>query len=166
MNLKKNLSVLLFFGVVSIIFTYPLIFKLSTHIPAFESTDEPFGALWNFWYNSFALTNGMPVTSCPWIAAPFGIPDTTSAYFVWDLINKTLSVSLGYILAYNVQIIISYLLAGFFMYLLIWYITRDTLVGLLAGIIYAFCPYHAVRTWQHLGLAIIQWMPLYKLTLS
>lgn len=163
--MKKVLLITLIFLVLTGIFTYPLLFKLTTHIPAFESTDESFGALWNFWYNSFSVSNGLPLTSCAWIAAPFGIPETASAYYVWDFINRNLSVIFGYVFAYNIQVVISYILAGLFMYLLSWHITRNTLASLLAGIIYAYCPYHAVRTWQHLGLALIQWMPLYILTL-
>jgi len=165
MNLKKILLITLIFLVLTGIFTYPFIFKLSTHIPAFETTDEPFGALWNFWYSAFSISNHLPGSSCAWIAAPFGMHNTASAYYVWDAINKILSLAVGNILTYNLQIIFSYLLSGLFMYLLLWHLTKNALASLVAGIIYAFCPFHAVRTWQHLGLAMIQWMPLYILTL-
>mgnify|MGYP001618118621 CR=1 FL=1 len=65
----------------------------------------------------------------------------------------------------NFLILSSFLWAGLFTFLLTRYLTQNTLGAVFSGIVYAFCPYHFARAWQHLGLAEIQWMPLYLFAL-
>lgn len=61
--------------------------------------------------------------------------------------------------AYNALLWLSFPLAGLTMYLLCWSVTRHRAASLLAGLAYAYCPYHFAHTTQ-LSLASIQWLPL------
>ena len=147
------------------IFTYPLIFKFTSYIPAFYSTDEPYAALWHFWWLAYSHQQHLISTTTSFIAAPFGFTFAPSGYYLWGNINKILSIVLNNIVAYNIQVVLSYMLSFWFMFLLVKKITKNYLSSIFSALIYTFCPYHAVRTWQHLGLAQIQWIPLYLLSL-
>jgi len=145
--------------------TFPLIFRLFRCIPGFLSTDEPYGLLWYWWWLKFSLLNHLNPFHTSFLAAPQGIAMPLSIYPLWTLFNFAVNFLTNESFTYNLQVIASFLLSGYFMYRLAHYITRNKPAALLAGIFYAFCPYHFIRSWQHLGLAQIQFIPLYLLLL-
>lgn len=160
----KILKVAIIFLLLTIIFTYPLMIKINSYIPGFQSTDEPYAALWHFWWQSYSQKHHLNSTNINMIAAPFG-KVLEKGYLYWNIINKSIAVATNPIFTYNIQVIFSYILSGLFAYFLAFFVLKNRIAALFSGIIFSFCPYHAVRTWQHLGLAQIQWMPLYLLCL-
>lgn len=156
--------ILLLFLLLTVLATFPLVFRIKSVIPGFEYTDEPFSALWNFWWLKFSFIQHLDGARYTTVAAPFGM-DGRSGYPLWNFINQWLSIITDNVVAYNIEVLFSFIAAAFFTYLLTFYITRNKAAGIISGIIYAFCPYHFVRSWQHLGLAQIQWIPLYALAL-
>ena len=163
---KRFFYILGFYLILTAIFTFPLVFKLKSYILGTYTSDEPFGWLSYFWWLKYAFQNHLPYTKYSVIAAPFGID--ISSYIIypfWNAFTKWLSVFVGYILSYNIQILFSFALSGVTMFYLAFAVTKDKISSLFSGVIYAFCPYHFARAWQHLSLAQIQWMPLYLLSL-
>ncbi len=156
---------LLLFVILTSIFTFPLVFKAVNYIPGFNCTDEIYGALWNFWWLKYISAHHLPESSCSLIAAPFGIGSTESGYPIWNFINKWLTIFTSNIFTYNFETLFSFLASAAFMYYLVLYLSKDRISSVFSAIIYAFCPYHFARAWQHLGLAQTQWMPLYILAL-
>ena len=63
------------------------------------------------------------------------------------------------VLAQNVLILASFVLAGYGTYLLVTDLTGSRLAGLIAGIVFAFCPYRMEKT-VHLPFVSNQWLPL------
>ena len=63
------------------------------------------------------------------------------------------------ILAQNVLILASFVLAGYGTYLLVSDLTGSRLAGVVAGLIFAFCPYRMEKT-IHLPFVSNQWLPL------
>lgn len=63
------------------------------------------------------------------------------------------------ILAHNATLLATLALSGFAMYYLAWYLFHTFTGSLLAGIVYAFAPYHIAQR-EHAGLLAIQWLPL------
>jgi hypothetical protein len=64
--------------------------------------------------------------------------------------------------AYNFSALVSFILAGWAMYLWIRHLTREEGAGLVAGTIYAFFPFHMAHyIIGHLNLCAIQWLPFY-----
>ncbi|TRZ96081.1 hypothetical protein D4R78_02100 [bacterium] len=162
----KTTVIYVFFMLLTLLTTYPLIFKIKNHIPGFYSTDEPYAALWNFWWIKYAWVKGLSSHDYSTLAVPFGINYLEfSIYPVWEFINKWLSIFTSNFITYNLEVLLSFMLAGICMYSLAHFLTKSRMCGILSGVIYAFCPYHFARAWQHLGLAQIQWMPLYLLSL-
>ena len=159
---KYNLVIVaIIISILICLMLFPLISNFTKYIPGFHSTDESYAALWNFWWLSKTHADKLPIDACPLIAAPFDLGYCKNVYFLWNLINKWLTVFTSNIVAYNTEIVFSFLLAAFFVYLLAYHICRNVFASFLSAVIYAFCPYHFVRSWQHLGLAQIQWMPLF-----
>ena len=69
----KNKFIILFiiFGLIMVM-TYPLVIKITTHIPGFFSTDESYGSLWESWRIQYSVFNHLPVRKTLLIAYPFG----------------------------------------------------------------------------------------------
>ncbi len=164
--MKKNIVILGLFLFLTILTTFPLVFNINNHISGFHSTDEPFAALWNFRWLKYSWIKGLAAYEYSTVAAPFGINYIKySIYPLWWSTNKWLSILTNNVITYNLEVLLSFVLSGLFMYYLANYLLQDKTSAILAGIIYSFCPYHFARAWQHLGLAQIQWMPLYILAL-
>lgn len=170
MKIVNNVSVVrlalvsLLFILLTGILTFPLVFKFNSYIPGFSSTDEPYGALWHFWWMKYSIANHLDTSDIKMIAAPFG-QIMNSGYVYWNSINKLLLQISNPVFAYNIQVLAGFLLAGIITYMLVFFILKDSSAALFSAIIFAFCPYHFTRSWQHLGLSFIQWMPLYILSL-
>jgi len=145
-----------------IILTYPLAFKISTHIPGFFSTDEPYTFLWESWRIKYSITNAVPLKVTNLISYPFGADLYSAGLFqyLWIGIFCFFSLITTPALAYNLQLILNFLLTGVFTYLLVFRLTGNKLSAILSGIIFAFCPYQFVRAWQHFSLTYNQWIPL------
>lgn len=160
----KSIIICILIILITALITFPLILKMDSYIPGFFSTDESFAALSNFWWLKHAFIHHFNDTHYSGIAVPFGM-DVKSGYPLWNAINKWLSILTNHIFAYNLEIFFSFFASAFFMYYLTFSLTKNTTSGIFSAIIYAFCPYHFARVWQHLGLAQIQWMPLFLLAL-
>lgn len=141
--------------------TYPLVFKINTHIPGFFSTDESYSVLWGSWFIKFCHLNHLSIKSTDFIAYPFGVDFYTNKpiTYIWFTINYLLSILTTPVFTYNLQVIFSFLLAAVFSYLLVWYLTKDKFASFFSGIAFGFCPYLFVRSWQHLGETYIWVMP-------
>ena len=164
--MKKIIILILLFSFITAAMTYPLAFKMNSYIPGFHSTDEPYAALWNFWWFKYAFKHHLEGHYYSTLAAPFGLDvGKTALYPLWEFLCRWLSILTEMVLSFNIQMLLSFILAGIIMYYLVLYLTGEVFVSLFAAFAYAFCPYHFARAWQHLGLAQIQWMPLFIFTL-
>lgn len=63
------------------------------------------------------------------------------------------------LLAYNLTLLLTLALSGFFIYCLAWHCVRSRTAGVIAGIVFAFAPYHLAQI-DHAGLLAVQWLPL------
>ncbi|MCM8765635.1 MAG: YfhO family protein [Candidatus Omnitrophica bacterium] len=161
--MNKNILVAIIYIFLITLLTFPLAFKITTHIPGFFSTDEPFAALWNAWRIKYSIKNHLSLFSTDLINYPFGISlykQPTYISYLWMFWFHLLSLLTTPVLTWNIQVLINIFLSAFFGYLLVSYLTKSRLAGLLSGIIFGFCPYQFVRIWQHLGLTYNQWLPL------
>ena len=71
---------------------------------------------------------------------------------------------LGIILTYNIFILGSFILNAYVTFILVRHFTQDSAAGLIAGVIFAFFPYHMVRSLAHLNLLTSGFcIPLYIL---
>ena len=146
---------------------YPLVFNMGRYIPGFNSSDEPFAVISELWLFKYCQQKGLDLKKCDFTAYPFGVNlrDYTGSSYLWESIKKGLTFLTNHIFTFSLLVLLSFVFAGWFTYLLVYWITRSNPAAIFSGIIFAFCPYHFARSWQHLALSQIQWMPLYLLSL-
>jgi hypothetical protein len=164
--MKRMVLVLLLFSALTAVLTFPLVFNMNKCIPGTSETTESFATLWGGWKLKYAFINRLDLDGYQFNAYPFGQPVINDIAFPAGIfIIKWLSILTNEILMYNILTLLSFLLSAFFVFILVYYLSGNSLAAFFSGIIYAFCPYHFARAWQHFGLAQIQWLPLYVFSL-
>ncbi|MFA5089674.1 MAG: hypothetical protein WC510_01415 [Candidatus Omnitrophota bacterium] len=159
--MKKNILAFIGFTVLTIVMTYPLFFKITDHIAGFSSTDEP--SVWYFWWLKYAYLHKIPSSFSLFVSAPFGfdLGIFQRLYPICIGIRKLLVIPFNEFVAWNLEILAGFILSAFFVYLTTRYLVKDRTAAFFSGIIFAFCPYHFVRAWQHIGFSQTQWLALF-----
>ena len=163
--MKKHIFALAAFTGLTFLWFFPVVFRLGSACPAFSSSDELLAAIWSYWHLKYSLVHHASFFFTDFLAYPFGIKIFELFSFVYLGLVYLLSFVFNYIAVYNVQVLLNFVLTGFFTYLLAYRLTASRMAGLVSGMIFAFCPQHFIRSWQHITLSYFQWMPLYILTL-
>ena len=83
-----------------------------------------------------------------------------------DLPGRFLARAFGPVIAYNLVVLATFPLAAATAYLLGRHLLGSHLAALVAGLSYAFMPFHLMQAGGHPHIAQIQWLPLYFLALS
>ena len=82
-----------------------------------------------------------------------------------DLPGRALTPLIGPVPAYNLVVLISFPLAAAAAYLLARYVLVSHLAAMVAGLAYAFLPFHVMQAGGHPHIAQTQWVPMYLLAL-
>jgi hypothetical protein len=163
-NLLIDFAVILGYLLLTLLLTYPLSFKIATHIPggSFDALQN----VWNLWWFKYASVD---LHSNPFYTNLVYHPTGVSLLFhTFNPFNAILSVPLqmifGLIVSYNIIILFAFVVAGYGAYLLAKYITQDAAAAFIAGVIFAFSPSHFAHTaGGHLQVLSIEWIPFYVL---
>lgn len=160
-SMRKKFLVIGIFVLLIVAITFPLVFKITTYIPGFFSTDELVSNLWDSWEIKYSLENNLTSSHASLTAYPFGQDFSSPSFhgYIWSGLIHILSKFTTPVFALNLQIILNLFLSAFFSYLLIFYLTQNRLVSFFGGLIFGFCPYQFTHVWQHLGLTYNQWIP-------
>jgi hypothetical protein len=152
----------LYFTILSVIFTYPLVWRMNNSVVGQIGDNIYF--IWLIrWYNQALFI----LHTNPFYIAHLNYPegwyiatsDTVPAAMIYTL---PLSWIGGATWAYNASMLLSFILSGLFMYLWIKESTGSRWSGLLSGTLFAFVPNHVEHfVAGHLSLASMQWFPLY-----
>ena len=158
-------AVLLFYVICSLIFTYPLICRLTTHVPGALGNDTAV-AIWSLWWGKKALLSGQSPFFTDLILYPYGV----SLIFHGMVLSKALlaaplHIALPPWAVYNAAVILAFPVAGCGMYLLARHLTASTPAAWIAGLIYGFSPYMIARSFGHLNYLSSEWIPFYILCL-
>lgn len=171
---KRHSSAILFFAVVTLLVSLPAVFNLTTHI--IGSGGDPWQTLWRFEQKTSQLTAAMTTHQLGAYAAEEffggGLPRLVNLS-VWPWL--WLHVLVGEPLAYNLIWLLSYVVAGYAMYLLMhWLLSSHIqsknsvinsqqeviMASVLAGLYYMLLPYHVAHSFGHFGAMQVQWLPL------
>ena len=162
---RFSLPVLLSYLLCSLVFTYPLVLHLTTHVPGEVEGDVPV-YIWNLWWMQQALSEGISPLFCDYIFAPYG---ASLAFHAFVFLKAFIAIPLQWFCtawtAYNMLILATFALAGWGMFLLARHLTGDSRAAWLAGLVYAFSPYMLTRGTGHLNYLSGEWIPLYALCL-
>ena len=154
---RQRFFPLCLYTAISLAYAWPLVNRFSTHL-AGDGFDM-YVFQWDNWWIIHALRTGQNPHHTQMIFYPLG----ADLYFhsfswlntgVWWLLRNFV----GNVAAYNFTVWWSWPLAGVGAYLLALEVTNDRRAALIAGLVYAFYPYHFAQR-NHLNLLSIQWVP-------
>jgi hypothetical protein len=121
---------------------------------------------WATWWTRKALKNGLNFYHTNYILYPRGASLVFHSFsHVNSVISLLVAPLIGGLAAYNVTVLLAFALSGFNMYLPVKHLTGIRAAAFVAGLVYAFNPYHMSET-IHLHLVSTQWMPLFMLSLT
>ena len=154
---------LVYFTVMSIIMTYPLITKMGTAALGGGGGDGTY-FIWLVGWVQKAL---FQLRIYPFFARYMNYPQgwnlaTTDITPAMVAIAMPGSLLFGPTWGFNFAMLLSFILSGWAMYLWVKHLTGDPIAGLVAGTVFAFLPYRMVHfAVGHLSLAGTQWFPFY-----
>jgi hypothetical protein len=151
-----------YFVILSIIMTYPLIAKMGSAAAGAGGDGSYF--IWLVgWYQKALFQLKISPFFAPYLNYPQGwdlaTTDVTPAMVALALPGSLL---FGPTWGYNLAMLLSFILSGWGMYLWVKHLTDDPFASLVAGTVFAFLPYRMVHfIVGHLNLAGTQWFPFY-----
>ena len=161
-DIKINFFILIFFALSAIIFTFPVVFNMSSSMYGkFYNTDLR-GAIWNLWWGKYAILNHMNYNQCPFLAAPFGI-DLSQAPVSWIVkaVFGAMLIFFNPAFCFNFLALVSFVLCGYFTFKLVYFLLNDINAALAASFIFTFSPYHLNKVMEFGFFFIGNWFVLY-----
>jgi hypothetical protein len=162
--LRKNSTDIVILGVytvLTLVLTWPLTANMSTTL-AGDDVDVLINP-WADWWTKKALTKGLDLYYTDYMFYPQG---TSLVFHSFSHVNTAISLLLAPIVgqfpAYNVAILMTYVVSGFGMYLLTKYLTNCRPAAVFSGVVFAFHPYHLFQS-SHPVLVTTQFIPLFVL---
>lgn len=146
------------FGLLSLAWTWPLATRLSTRI-AHDAGDPVLNA-WILWWT----TQAVPFTERWWnppifYPAPGALALSEHLFGIAVFTAPLHAVGFNPAAAYNIAVILTCWLSGYFAYLLGKQLTGSTFGGIVCGVAFGCAPYRAGQL-AHLQVLAAQWMPL------
>jgi len=156
--------IFLAFLALAVFWTWPLASHLSSRIP--HDAGDPVLNIWLLWWNAHSV----PFSS-RWWNPPMFFPMTGALALsehlagIGVIVTPLQLLHANALAAYNIALILSFALSGFFTFLLVSHLLRSErdsvrhLGALSAALAYGFGPYRAGQL-AHLQVLTSQWMPL------
>ncbi len=147
----------------SLVITFPLIFQMGTHLHGSGAYGDSYQNMWYMWWYGRALEQGLDPSRSNLMYALLPdvqvlISSVLNGVLMWPFVRL-----FGAVAAFNLAVLISFPLAGFWTYRLADFLLegRSRGAAFAAGFFFAFSTYHLSRTEGHLGLVTVQWLPFY-----
>lgn len=152
--LKKRhyLVALIIYALITVVFSINVIASIDTEVPGQIDV-----------YQVLARTNVLQ-NNIEGSNADINIIDKISFFLPFGIFKKTIHLYLfqeifGQPLGYNLQWLLSFVLAAIGCYLLVYYLTKNKAGAFIAGLVYSFSPYHLSHAGGHLAAMNIEWLP-------
>ena len=157
---------LLFFAALAALWSYPLAFHLSTHIPGGGAGDN-LSSLWNLWWMREALASpDLSFFRTDYLFYPYGVDLTLHTHTALNGFLATVPLAgLPLPTALNVLLLFALTLNGFCAYLLAHRVCGQALGAIVAGVIFGGSPFLMVHLLGHFNLTSAWGIPLFILLL-
>ncbi len=143
-----------------LVLAHGLLPHLGDHIFGFTYTDNFYNA-WYFWWFKQAIESGQNPAHTHLIYGLLPSVQVFVEFWVADTLGFLLQQVTGLLSAYNLVILLSFVLSALFMYLLAGEFVGSWLARFSAGFLYSFSTYHFYRATAHIGLASIEWLAFF-----
>jgi hypothetical protein len=160
---RRHLAATAACAILALLWTYPLAWRLSTHLPGAQAGDNVTFA-WNVWWMRAALGTPLDFFHTTYLFAPVGADLTLHTHTALPAFaGATAFRGLPVIAALNATTIVSLFLNALCAYLLAWRLTQDSSAALIAGVIYGGSPFIAAHLHGHFNLTTAWTIPLFAL---
>jgi len=176
----RAIIVLAAYLLLTAIMTWPLVTELTTAIPGdgFDGWQN----YWNQWWIKVALVDRL---QNPFQTDLLYAPTGVGLYFHTlnpfnGVTTLPIQLAFGLLPAYNAVVFLSWTLAGYGLYLLVYWLLgqrrgtspthaaadkRNVMAAFIAGVIFTFSPFHMAHLLGHMQVMSLQWIPFYLLYL-
>lgn len=164
-TLRTHLLVLAGYTLLTVLLTYPIAFRLFSEVPG---GGDAWQNIWNLWWTKQAL---LVEHTNPYHTDMLYYPQGVNLYLHTLVLTAGLTslplqlLGFNLIATYNIVVLLTFVLAGYGMYLLCHYLTGNRWASFVGGIVFTFSPYHFAHLFGHMNLASLQWLPFYVLAL-
>jgi len=145
------------YTVLTLLMTYPLAARISTHLAG--SGDDMWLFQWSNWWLRKALQQGLDPYFTTYLFHPTGV---SLVYHNFSWLNTgmwlVLEPLIGNVAAYNVTFLLSFIVSGYATFMLVSYLTHSRAAAFVSGLAFAFSPYHLSQS-NHPNLISVQWLP-------
>jgi len=146
------------YGLTAVLMTYPLLFRLTSGL-AIQLLDG-WIFYWNTWWLQKAVATGQNPFFTNLLFYPRGVSLAGHSFsFTHSIFSLLFQPLVGPIAAYNLATWLIFPISGLGMYCLAKHLTRSRPAAWLAGLVYAYAPYHVTQALGHPNLAYVQWIP-------
>jgi len=156
---RRDVAILLCYILLTLVLTWPLPRTMSEALAGF-STDVYINP-WADWWTKKALSEGLDFYHTDYMFYPQA---SSLVFHSFSHANTAISLLLaplmGRFAAYNSTVLLAYVLSGFGMYLLASHLTGCRPAAFLAGLVFAFHPYHMFES-CHPVLVATQWISFF-----
>ncbi len=163
-DVVHHLAILALFVVLTLVVTYPLPLRLSTHLAGDDY--DVWARPWATWWTRKAISEGHALYETDMLFHPHGV---SLVYHSFSHANTALALLMeplvGVVAAHNLTVLLAFVLSGYGMALLVRDLTRSEAAGVVAGLIFAFSTYHVDQS-SHLIILSTQWLPLWMLSVT
>ncbi|RPJ75665.1 MAG: hypothetical protein EHM20_08585, partial [Alphaproteobacteria bacterium] len=163
-KLKEHAGILILYTLLTSILTYPVVFKIGKYIPG---GGDAFHWIRILWYMPVAISRPdlTKLTHDYLMFYPYGIPASPFQSAFNQILTYVLSRVIDIHVAYTILWLFSFIFGSYGTYLLVKYLTEDRISSFVAGLVFAFSPYHFVHSLGHFGATSIEWIPFCALYL-
>lgn len=164
-NLQEYFLVGISYVLLTIILTYPVLFKVKTDIPGMGA--DSFQWMRILWYTKVAIKEAdlATLTHDHLLFYPNGIESLPFPSAFNQILYILLSPFLELHVIYTILWLLTFVIGAIGSYLLAKYLTDNKYAAFIAGIVFAFSPYHFSRGLYFFGAATVQWIPFCALFL-
>ena len=142
----------------TLIFTYPTLFQLSTHL--IGGTADGWQFPWNNYVFRDRVLSGKDPYFTDQVFYPIGVSLILHGYTEFNnVIGLALHPFFNDVAITNLMVLLATFLSGFGVYLLTKELTANSTASLFAAIAFAFCPFRMIRIIGHIHMALTQFLP-------
>lgn len=152
------------YALCAVAFTFPVAFRALAELP--DHDPDVRVAVWTQWWFRQAALGPERLNHTSYLFHPDGVDLSGHSHSpLTSAVAAALRPALGEIGAFNVSWLLAFPLGGWGMYLLAHDLTRRRGASFVAGLVWAFAPYHVTQALAHPSLASVEWIPFQVLFL-
>lgn len=154
--------------IATLLLLLPVLPAFATALPGGPVADvDGWQNVWNLWWMHFALASGQNPFFSSYLYFPTGVNLAVQTFNPSNgLLMLPITALFGPIAAYNGATLLACLLAALGAYALARRVGGDRPAAFIAGLFFAFSPFHLTKIWDgQLELIALQWLPFYALFL-